>query len=290
MKNKYIFKKSIKYLAVGFLFIPMSFTSNKLITEQVTEIFEIKKHTNTNVENYNASNPFVLKQIVISKDSLAPGFDMNESKGLIAPEHGNRNYGKVLNDFRHLRSANNGWYNEDADSYWYARRVSLQYGRLYSEDNLGDDKVDLYFNVARDTNGTNEDYAFVALLKNPNHSLTQTWVNHLDKDKNVKNTMVNIPTMNTSNGKEIILNFWDMKIWGSYNGVKLNDAAIIDVYQNIISGHHIDAGADNNQGNFLAGIPGTTDGYANLYNTEGTRTLQNVSKLVNNYVLWKLNN
>lgn len=183
------------------------------------------------------ANRYYLSNVSISGPNV-PGnpdptpWDINESKGdidLITGQY----YSILLNTL-----PNKGWVNTDADASWTGKRVIFTF---IDKDTGRTDSFKLLYNTARDTNGNNEDYTFVAIEPmDASHITTDIKGQRVPSLFGLPVSFNEVPTFHYVNAHQ--------------------DNAYI------ISGHETDPGDDNNAGNVLAGIPISPAPVLNLLN------------------------
>lgn len=183
----------------------------------------------------------------------AQAWDMGESKGEVDRITG-KYFSQLLNDIHRQKGA--GWYDYDADTAFWSRRVRF----TFRDKNTGTtDSINLVYNTAQDTTGTNEDYSFVAIQGTTSTKWTYDQLGR------------KAPTIF---GKPMSFDLMSL-----YNiGAKIDN-------NYMISAHQVDAGSDNDTGDVLAGVP-----LAPVLNArEGTRSLKLIAKSFYEYIYLQLN-
>lgn len=183
----------------------------------------------------------------------AQAWDMGENKGEYDRITG-RYFSQVLKDRHNI--SRSGWYDYDADTSWWSRRVAFTFKDKITN---ATDVINLVYNTAKDTDWTNEDYAFVGIQG----ALVTKWA--YDELGRKAPTIFGKP-----------ISFDLMKLYNI--GAKIDN-------NYMISAHQIDAGDDDDFGNILAGVP-----HAPVLNArEGTRSLKLIAKSFYEYIYLKLN-
>lgn len=204
------------------------------------------------------ANRYYLSNVSISGPNV-PGnpdptpWDINEPKGdvdLITGQY----YSVLLNTL-----PGKGWLNGDADASWTGKRVIFTFT---DKDTNETDSFKLLYNTARDTNGNNEDYTFVAIEpQDSNHITIDLMGQRVPSLFGYPVSFNEVPTFHYSNAHQ--------------------DNAYI------ISGHETDPGDDNDAGNVLAGIPISPAPVLNLLN--GRHSLNMIAADLINQVMTRDN-
>lgn len=200
----------------------------------------------TNQKSYIADRYNLTSVTVTNEES----WDIGEHKGQIDLISG-RYFAELL-----ATLPNKGWVNGDANASWTCRRVMFEFTDTLTRET---DSFSLLYNTARDTNGNNEDYTFVAIEATDYSNITTDgYGNRVPSVFGVPVSFAEVQTFHYTN------------------------AHVDNAY--IISGHEVDKGDDNNAGNALAGIPGAP--VLNLLNA--THSLNLIAKDLYDTVIEKL--
>lgn len=226
------------------------------ITHSV-ETKDIEKHKSDQIPGAR----YVLSDVSVEN---AQAWDIDEAKGVIDPITG-KYFAQLLGDAQRIHKS--GWYNSEADEHFEAHNVKLTFKDLY------DDKVDsiyLHYNAAQrcDWYTADEDYAFVAMLAADK--------NHIVDDP--KHPGTKVPSI-----FGLALNWTDMNNFEAWSKLTWRHSPYIASF------HEVDAGGDDEGGNYLDGITIPGKVVPTLNGREGTKAMSHIAKNLYEFINITLN-